>query len=106
RFGRWWHPHAGLAGRAGSRLTVRQDEAAERSPGLVARHLLLDDRRDDRLEDGAALRQPDSRSSSGELPDEAMVGAQRRRIVLEPCESGRGFDGPLLAGPPRRDAEL
>ncbi len=86
--------------RAGRRLAVLRDEHAPRPAGRVAGHLLLEDRRNERLEHCARAGQPDAGEPAGEVVDEAVVVADRRLLAIEPEERGHVRQGAISPGSP------
>ena len=87
-------PQAGTSGGPGRRLAVaRGSRPTPRPARLLAGHLLLEDRRDERLEDGARPRDADAREPAREVGDHGgwpvatatrlAVEAEQRRDVGE-----------------------
>ena len=69
--------------------------------GLVAGHLLLDDRRDQRLEDGERAREAQPGVASGELADPRMVGPEGRRVVEQAGHRRAVLEGPARLPSPQ-----
>ena len=67
---------------------MHADEPDRGSVGLVAGHLLFEDGRDQRFDDGQGPRDADARVAPGESCDQRMTARDRRGVIVQ-AEEGR-----------------
>jgi hypothetical protein len=89
------------AERPGRGLTVAADQAAERAECLRAGHLLLEDRGDERLDDGARSTDPQPDQAAHQVRDDRVARHERGRVVVEPDQRRERVEEALRARPPR-----
>ena len=95
--------------RSRRRLAVGPDERPVDPACLLAGDLLLEDRRDERLDDPVRARDPDPGEAPGELDDDPVRGLERKergRVVVEPAQVGGAVDRPAGTRTPGADDEL
>ena len=85
--------------RPGRRLAPPGDDAAVGAPRLGAGHLLLEDRRDQRLEDGPAPADPQPLVAAVEVGEQAVGRRESGPVVVDPGERRCGLQRPRRARP-------
>ena len=86
---------------SGRRLAEATHEHAVARERLLTRHLLLDDRRSERVEDEARARHPPVGEAPPRLGDEVVVRLEARGVVVVAEETRHGVEQPRRARDPR-----
>ena len=87
--------------RARRRFAEGPDQATEGSPCLLAGHLLLEDPRNERLEDRTTPPDAHAPEAAVELGDHGMQRPEAGAVVVEPDQPRNGGEGTVGAGSPR-----
>ena len=95
------HPQPQVLDRSRAPAAVPLHERAEARERLLAGHLLLDDRRHQRLHDEPAAAQPPVRVVPLRVHQHRVPGLETARVVVPAEQPGHRLQRPVGPGPPR-----